>query len=161
MRGAKVVMASCEVPQAATRAAFTHARNGGALTLLNPAPAQPLHDELLALCDLLTPNESELRVLAGLALDAAPLAAARGLLARGAGAVAVTLGAPVLAVAAVGTVAAVGVGMLAEYAWDNWVPEDVTEAVDEGLRDFGEGVADAAGDVKDAAGDALDAVTPW
>ncbi len=78
-----------------------------------------------------------------------------------AGAVAVTLGAPVLAVAAVGTVAAVGVGMLAEYAWDHWVPEDVTEAVDEGLRDFGEGVADAAGDMADAAGDALDAVTPW
>lgn len=71
-----------------------------------------------------------------------------------AGAVAVTLGAPVLAVAAVGTVAAVGVGMLAEYAWDHWVPEDVTEAIDEGLRDFGEGVADAAGD-------AWDAVTPW
>ncbi|ROR90111.1 hypothetical protein [Nocardioides aurantiacus] len=78
-----------------------------------------------------------------------------------AGAVAVTLGAPVIAVAAVGTVAAVGVGMLAEYAWDHWVPEDVTEAVDEGLRDFGEGVADAASDVKDAAGDAWDAVTPW
>jgi hypothetical protein len=70
------------------------------------------------------------------------------------GAVAVTLGAPVLAVAAVGTVAAVGVGMLAEYAWDHWVPEDVTEAIDEGIRDFGEGV-------KDAASDAWDAVTPW
>ena len=71
-----------------------------------------------------------------------------------AGAIAVTAGAPVLAVAAVGTVAAVGVGMLAEYAWDHWVPEDVTEAIDEGLRDFGEGVKDTASDV-------WDAVTPW
>ena len=90
---ARVVMASCEVPQAATRAAFTHARNGGALTLLNPAPAQPLPDELLALCDLLTPNESELRLLAGMPEGTPTAAAAGALLARGAGAVAVTLGA--------------------------------------------------------------------
>ena len=53
---ARVVMASCEVPLAATHAAFAHARRGGALTLLNPAPAQLLPDALLALCDLLTPN---------------------------------------------------------------------------------------------------------
>ena len=89
---ARVVMASCEVPQAATHAAFAYAREGGARTLLNPAPAQPLPDELLALCDLLTPNETELRLLAGLPAGAPAAAAAQVLLARGAGAVAVTLG---------------------------------------------------------------------
>ena len=93
LRKARVVMASCEVPIEATIAAFAHARRGGAITLLNPAPARPLPDELVALCGLLTPNETELRVLAGVAPDAAPQAAARVLLARGAGAVAVTLGA--------------------------------------------------------------------
>jgi ribokinase len=93
LRQARVVMASCEVPIDATLAAFAHARRGDAITLLNPAPARPLPDELVALCDLLTPNETELRVLAGVTPDAAPQAAARVLLARGTGAVAVTLGA--------------------------------------------------------------------
>jgi len=95
LRGARVVMASCEVPLAATIAAFTHARGGGAFTLLNPAPApaQPLPDELLALCDLLTPNETELRALAGASHDVPLQEAATALLACGVGAVAVTLGA--------------------------------------------------------------------
>jgi ribokinase len=93
LRQARVVMASCEVPLAATAAAFAHARAGGAYTLLNPAPAQPLPDTLLALCDLLTPNETELRALAGVGADVPLASAADALLARGAGAVAVTLGA--------------------------------------------------------------------
>jgi len=93
LRQVRVVMASCEVPLAATMAAFAHARSGGAFTLLNPAPAQPLPDELVALSDLLTPNESELRLLADLRADATPGDAAEVLLGRGAGAVAVTLGA--------------------------------------------------------------------
>ena len=90
---ARVVMASCEVPLAATRAAFGHARNGGARTLLNPAPARALPDALLALCDVLTPNETELRLVAGVADDAALAHAADALCARGVGAVVVTLGA--------------------------------------------------------------------
>jgi ribokinase len=93
LRQARVVMASCEVPPEATAAAFAHARAGGAFTLLNPAPAMRLPDPLLALCDLLTPNESELRALAALPADAALQQAAEALLARGAGAIAVTLGA--------------------------------------------------------------------
>jgi ribokinase len=87
----RVLMAPCEVPLAATEAAFSIARAAGAITLLNPAPAQPLPDSLIALCDLLTPNESELQSLAGgngASLDEA----ARRLLAHGAGAVLVTLG---------------------------------------------------------------------
>jgi ribokinase len=90
---ARVVMAPCEVPLDATLAAFRIARAHGVTTVLNPAPARPLPDELVALCDLLTPNEGELRLLADLP-DEAPLAsAAQALLQRGAGAVMVTLGA--------------------------------------------------------------------
>lgn len=90
LRGAKIVMASCEVPFEATQAAFAIAREAGATTLLNPAPARPLPDALLALTDVLTPNEGELRALA----DEADIdAAARALLARGPCAVLVTLGA--------------------------------------------------------------------
>jgi ribokinase len=89
----RVVMASCEVPLAATERAFQIAREAGALTLLNPAPARPLPDSLIALTDLLTPNESEVRLLAGMTADAPVQDAAQALLARGAAAVLVTLGA--------------------------------------------------------------------
>jgi ribokinase len=90
LRNAKVVIASCEVPFEATLAAFEIARAGGATTLLNPAPARPLPDALLALTDLLTPNEGELRALA---CENEIDAAAQALLARGPRAVLVTLGA--------------------------------------------------------------------
>lgn len=90
LRSARVVMASCEVPFAATQAAFELARAHGVTTLLNPAPARPLPDALLRLTDLLTPNQGELRALAGLDdVDAA----AQALVARGPRAVVVTLGA--------------------------------------------------------------------
>ena len=90
LRGAKVVMASCEVPLEATLAAFEIAREAGATTLLNPAPARPLPDALLALTDVLTPNEGELHVLGG---NTDTDAAAQALLARGPRAVLATLGA--------------------------------------------------------------------
>lgn len=87
----RVVMASCEVPLACTLQAFRQARALGALTLLNPAPAMPLADELLPLVDVLTPNEGELVALAGPAAASVDEAAAM-LLARGVGAIVVTLG---------------------------------------------------------------------
>ena len=90
---ARVVMASCEVPHAATLAAFRIARAARVTTLLNPAPAHPLPDEWLALTDLLTPNETELRTVAGVPDDAPMDAAAQSLLDRGVKAVLVTLGA--------------------------------------------------------------------
>jgi ribokinase len=93
LAASRVVMASCEVPQPATLAAFRIARAAGVFTLLNPAPAQPLPAELIALTDLLTPNETELRVLAQLPASASLGEAAQVLLDRGAGAVLVTLGA--------------------------------------------------------------------
>ena len=93
LRDCRVVMASCEVPLAATERAFQISREAGVFTLLNPAPALPLPDALLALTDLLTPNESEVRLLAGMAADAPVASAAQALLARGVAAVLVTLGA--------------------------------------------------------------------
>lgn len=89
----KVVMASCEVPLAATQAAFAIARAGGACTVLNPAPACPLPAELLALVDVLTPNESELHALAGTLPGSDVDVAAQQMLLRGPRAVLVTLGA--------------------------------------------------------------------
>lgn len=93
LRTCKVVMASNEVPAACTAEAFAIARAAGAFTLLNPAPAATLAPALLALVDLLTPNETELRALAGLDAGAPEDAAVQALQAQGAGAVLVTLGA--------------------------------------------------------------------
>ena len=60
LAGARVVLAQMESPPAAIIAAFRHARAGGAITLLNPAPADAdVSPELLGLVDVATPNESE------------------------------------------------------------------------------------------------------
>jgi ribokinase len=89
----RVVMAPCEVPLDTIAEAFCIGRAGGAITLLNPAPACALPDALLAQVDVLTPNESELHAIAGMPADAPVAAAAQSLLARGVKAVLVTLGA--------------------------------------------------------------------
>ena len=70
------------------------ARAGGAKTILNPAPAAPLPDGMLALCDYVTPNESEAEALTGLPVTtiAEATEAAQKLRQMGAGAVIITLG---------------------------------------------------------------------
>lgn len=56
----RVVLCQLECPPAAVAAAFRIARHAGATTILNPAPAPESWDrELLALSDVLTPNETE------------------------------------------------------------------------------------------------------
>lgn len=60
-----VVIAQCEIKQEVTLAAFRAAKARGCTTILNPAPFQPLSNELLELTDWLIPNESELRELHG------------------------------------------------------------------------------------------------
>ena len=92
--GAGVFITQLEQPIPAARRALELAREGGARTILNPAPAAPLDDALLALCDFLTPNETEAEALTGLPVTtlAEAEAAAAALLARGVGAVVMTLG---------------------------------------------------------------------
>ncbi|MGA0830251.1 MAG: PfkB family carbohydrate kinase, partial [Nitriliruptoraceae bacterium] len=73
---APVVVGQLEVPQAATAAGFAAARARGATTVLNPAPAAPRGDDLLAATVWLVPNEGELAALGGGdAADDAALAA--------------------------------------------------------------------------------------
>lgn len=79
-----LLLCQLETPLAAVAQALATARACGATTILDPAPAQPLSDELLALADILTPNETEAAALSGLASDADPAAVAAALLERGA-----------------------------------------------------------------------------
>jgi ribokinase len=64
-----VVMSVLEIPVEAAGRAMQLGRKHKALTLLNPAPAAPLPDDILRNVDVITPNETELRILMGLAPD--------------------------------------------------------------------------------------------
>ena len=70
------------------------ARARGVTTILNPAPAQILSDELLSLVDVLIPNETETGLLTGLPVetDAEIMEAAERLRRVGVGTVILTLG---------------------------------------------------------------------
>ncbi|MDW8395841.1 MAG: ribokinase [Anaerolineae bacterium] len=95
LRTARAVVTQLETTPEATQAALALARAMGVLSVLNPAPAQPVGDEVIALCDFLIPNESEASQLSGLAVRDLPSAeqAAAVLRGRGARNVIVTLGA--------------------------------------------------------------------
>jgi ribokinase len=94
IESASVFITQLEQPIPAARRALEIARAAGVRTILNPAPAAQLDDAMLALCDIVTPNESEAEALTGLPVTSVAEAekAADALLARGVGAVVVTLG---------------------------------------------------------------------
>jgi len=60
---ASVVIAQLEIPIDQVIAAFRIARRNGGRTILNPAPARELPDELVELCDIVVPNEHELALI--------------------------------------------------------------------------------------------------
>ena len=114
---AGAVVLQLEIPLPAVEAAARLGRKHGAAVVLNPAPAQPLSAELLALADYLVPNQTELELLSG---EPDLERGIRALLKRGVRNLVVTLGergarwaspagtldAPAFAVHAVDTVAA-------------------------------------------------------
>ena len=65
LRGARFALFQLETPLDTVGAALALAREEGARTILDPAPARPLGPELLALVDILTPNETEALALLG------------------------------------------------------------------------------------------------
>ncbi|KYH00774.1 ribokinase [Bradyrhizobium sp. DOA1] len=64
-----VAVSQFEIPLPTIVAFFQRARAAGASTLLNPAPAQDMSGELLALVDVLVLNETELGFLTNAALS--------------------------------------------------------------------------------------------
>lgn len=94
IRSASVFVTQLEQPMDAAHRALEIARSGGAIAVLNPAPAAEIADGMLALCDYVTPNETEAEALTGIAvttIDDATRAADR-LVERGAKAAVITLG---------------------------------------------------------------------
>ena len=90
----EVVMSVLEIPVEAAAQAMALGRKHGIRTMLNPAPAVPLAPDVLQNVDILTPNETELRILVGLAPDdpTPTLNLAQQLQVRGAGTIIVTRG---------------------------------------------------------------------
>ena len=89
-----VFMTQLEQPLDAAEYALNCAKKAGAITILNPAPAADLPVSMIAVCDYITPNESEAEALTGIAVHTPQdaIAAARALLDKGAGSAIVTLG---------------------------------------------------------------------
>jgi ribokinase len=94
IEGAAVFVTQLEQPIPAAFRGLQIARAAGVVTILNPAPAAPLDDAMLALCDFVTPNESEAEALTGLPVTSLAEAerAADAMLAKGVGACVITLG---------------------------------------------------------------------
>lgn len=116
---ADVVLMQLEIPLEVVEFSLKLARKYGVKTILNPAPAQPLGDELLSLVDIITPNESESQILTGINLlsDEDVKKAAAKLLEKVNESVVVTLGSQ-------------GVYFVSKNGENGFVPTTKVEAVD-------------------------------
>ncbi|MDY0235280.1 MAG: ribokinase [Gudongella sp.] len=63
---AHVLLVQLETPIETVLTALKLAKKHNLITILNPAPAALLNEEIFALVDILTPNETELELLSGL-----------------------------------------------------------------------------------------------
>jgi len=90
---ARVLLVQLGIPADGVRAALEIARSVGTITVLDPAPAEGVTDELLRLADVVTPNETEAAQITGIEVTDEPGAsrAADALLRRGCASVVVTL----------------------------------------------------------------------
>jgi len=94
LKSAAVVLTQLEISIAAAESALACGRANGATTILNPAPVRSLPASMMHLIDVLTPNQTEAKVLTGRSPDAAvePEEVARDLIRAGVRQVVTTLG---------------------------------------------------------------------
>ena len=69
LKKAEILMLQLEIPLDTVAAAAKKAKESGVKVLLDPAPARQLPDELLQLCDFITPNETEAQILTGIKVN--------------------------------------------------------------------------------------------
>ena len=145
----KLAMFQLEIPIHVVEYGLLRAKEAGCITILNPAPAQPLPETLLRCTDILAPNKVELSMLTGMPCtsDDEVLAAAAHLLRAGLPHIVVTLGArgalymakdklihlPAYKVCAVDTTAA-GVSFLGAFAHRLEVGDSIEDAIQFGQR---------------------------
>jgi ribokinase len=126
IQSAAILLLQLEVPFETVEAAARLARAAGVRVILDPAPARPEAASLLPFADFVTPNESELRLLAGAppgptSREEATLLL-RSLVERGAG----------IAIAKLGPLGAVAVSAHTQHVWPGHevVAVDTTAAGD-------------------------------
>ena len=92
---AQILLMQLETPIETITKAAQIAHDSGVKVILNPAPAQPLDDDLLKRVSIITPNETEAELLTGVRItnDATAVEAAEILLSKGIETVLITLGA--------------------------------------------------------------------
>ncbi len=92
---AQILVMQLETPIDTVTRAAQLAHEAGVKVILNPAPAQPLDDELLKMISIITPNEIEAELLTNIKVEDEISAgnAADVLLGKGIGSVLITLGA--------------------------------------------------------------------
>ena len=93
-KNALVVLTQLEIPVEAAAEALSQGKSAGALAILNPAPVRPLPADMFQRIDVITPNESEAKVLTGRSPsdNAEPQVIAQDLIRSGVKKVVITLG---------------------------------------------------------------------
>ena len=91
---ADIILIQLEIPISTVEYVLRLAKKNNVKTILNPAPAQMLSDELLSMVDIITPNESETENLIGIYPDSEEKIEAAGeeLLKKVRNAILITLG---------------------------------------------------------------------
>ncbi|MBC2850096.1 ribokinase [Cetobacterium sp. 8H] len=94
IKNSDIVVAQLEIPLETVKYVFKKAKELGKITILNPAPAVKLDDEIIANSDYIIPNETELELLSGISTidDEGVEKAAQALLDKGVKGLIVTLG---------------------------------------------------------------------
>ncbi|MBN1077430.1 ribokinase [Clostridium botulinum] len=64
-----ILIAQFETPEEMSLRAFRNAKENEKITILNPAPAKKIKDELLSVTDIIVPNETEAEVLTGVTVE--------------------------------------------------------------------------------------------
>ncbi|GAA0083909.1 ribokinase [Clostridium sp. CTA-7] len=64
-----ILISQFETPEEITLKAFKKFKEFGKVTILNPAPAKTMDDELLKVTDIIVPNETEAEVLTGVKVE--------------------------------------------------------------------------------------------
>lgn len=64
-----ILLVQLEIPLETVKFALNIAKENGIKTILNPAPAQLLNDEILEKIDIITPNETETETLTGIKVE--------------------------------------------------------------------------------------------
>jgi ribokinase len=69
INGCDVIIAQFETPSEMTMEAFIYAKFQGIITILNPAPAKKIDNELFKYTDIIIPNETEAYELTGILVE--------------------------------------------------------------------------------------------